>query len=111
MPTTRTAKLRFRYYRCCYMKGDETSNSPYDLSSFLKYVDSESLENRIQEIRDVKGRLEERLEFEHHPSVSVMRFMRLDENSDAYKVRLDAAAEHIDLQPNEYLGKKHFGTL
>lgn len=105
MPATKTAKLHFRYYRCYYMKGDETANIAYDLSPFLEYVESESLENRIQDIRGVKGRIEERLKFAHHPGVSVMRFMRLDENSDAYKVRLDAAAEHIDLDPDEYLGK------
>lgn len=105
MPTSKKTTLRFQYFRCCYFEGNEDTNHPYDLFPFWKSLEGESLTDRIKEFNGIKGRLEQCYRFPHHPNLLALRFMRLDEMSDAYTVKPDAAARHVDLEDDEYLGK------
>lgn len=93
--------IKFTYYEVITQENDK--EVLYDLNKWLDVITQKSLIERKETIGDVQGRLE---------TVSIIKnnfyalnFMRLDEASDAYKVKKDEKAEHIDLADDEYLGK------
>ena len=96
--------VKYQFYEVCCMAGKYETENLYDLSAWGDRVESLSLVDKIKDANGIKGRLESRLigvkgEYE------AFNFMRLDVLSNTYKVKEDTAAEHIDLELDEYIGK------
>lgn len=95
--------IKYQYYRLCTIKGDETTEVPFDLRYWIEQLQRIELEDRIREINDISGRLEDialvKDEF------YVLNFMRMDVISNTYILAPDTRARHVDLDENEYIGK------
>ena len=98
--------LRITYYRCLSENGD----ARYDLSPILTIINNSPLGNREITIRGIKGRLEKLKAVDDFPHLYAFCFMRMDNMSDAYRVKAYQEAEHLDLEEDEYLGTSTFGV-
>lgn len=93
--------IKFTYYEVVTQENDK--EVLYDLSNWLDIITQKPIETRKETIGAVQGRLEAVAIIEKN--FYALNFMRLDEASDAYKVKEDEKAEHIDLAEDEYLGR------
>lgn len=93
--------IKFTYYEVVTQENDK--EVLYDLRNWLDAITQKSIEARKETIGAVQGRLETVSIIENN--FYALNFMRLDEASDAYKVKEDEKAEHIDLADDEYLGR------
>lgn len=92
--------IKFTYYEVVTSaNGNEVL---YDLLIWLSKITSVTIENRIRLVNGVQGRLED---VKIINDFYALNFMRLDEASDAYKVKEADKAQHIDLEDDEYLGR------
>ena len=95
-------KIKFQYFEvCCFGKDGE--EELYDLKLWIEKMNQQSFEERTANVRGIKCRLED---FVKKETVGFygMRFMRLDELSNTYKIKERDAAKHIDLDDDEYIG-------
>lgn len=93
--------IKFTYYEVVSMVDDE--EVLYDLKYWLYKITDISIEDRKKLVNGVQGRLEDVKIIEEN--FYALNFMRLDEASDAYKVKDNDKAKHIDLEDDEYLGR------
>lgn len=76
----------------------------YDLRLWLVRIANKTLQERKKEMDSGdEGRLEDILRIQQN--FYALNFMKLDVASDAYKVKENSQAEHIDLDDDEYIGK------
>lgn len=100
----KTVTIKYQYYRLCTIIGTEQTEYSYDLREWITIVKNLALENRIKEIGDISGRLED-VALVHNKEFYVLNFMRLDVVSNTYVLAPETRARHVDLQENEYIGK------
>lgn len=95
--------IKYQYFRLCTIQGDDATDLPFDLRFWIEQLIGIRLEDRVKEINDINGRLEDvalvRDEF------YVLNFMRMDVVSNTYVLAPDRRARHVDLEENEYIGK------
>lgn len=96
--------IKYQYYQLCTIIGDETTEYTYDLKNWISTVNDLSLEDRIKEISEISGRLEDVARV-HNDEFYVLNFMRLDVVSNTYVLSPETRARHVDLEDNEYIGK------
>ena len=96
--------IKYQYYQLCTITGDEATEHLFDLESWIEKVYDLSLEERIKEISDISGRLED-IALVHNEEFYVLNFMRLDVVSNTYILAADTRARDVDLGENEYIGK------
>ncbi len=96
--------IKYQYYQLCTIIGDETTEYTYDLKEWIKSVNDVALEDRIKEISEITGRLEDVARV-HNDEFYVLNFMRLDVVSNTYVLSPETRARHVDLGENEYIGK------
>lgn len=93
--------IKFTYYEVVSLVNE--NEVLYDLLNWLYKISGITIENRIRLINGVQGRLEDVKIIGN--DFYALNFMRLDEASDAYKVKESNKAQHIDLDDDEYLGR------
>lgn len=93
--------IKFTYYEVVI----EIDNKEklYDLLFWFERISKLDIVQRKRTINDIQGRLENLTQIDEN--IYAVNFMRLDVSSDAYKVKDNRKAEHIDLEDDEYLGK------
>lgn len=96
--------IKYQYYQVCTIVGTEQTEYAYDLREWIGAIHDLSLEERIKEIGDISGRLED-VTLVHNDEFYALNFMRLDVISNTYVLAPETRARHIDLQENEYIGK------
>lgn len=96
--------IKYQFYEVCCMAGDSETENLYDLSAWGDKVNVLSLADKIKQANGITGRLESRL-IGVKGMYEAYNFMRLDVVSNTYKVKENTAAEHIDLENDEYIGK------
>ena len=96
--------IKYQYYQLCTIMGDETTEYTYDLREWIGKVNELSLEERIKELSEISGRLED-VGLVCNDEFYVLNFMRLDVVSNTYVLEPDTRARHVDLGENEYIGK------
>lgn len=94
-------QIKFTYYEVITQENDK--EVLYDLNIWLNKITQKPIAERKEIVGYVQGRLEAVSIIENN--FYALNFMRLDEASDAYKVKEDEKAEHIDLADDEYLGR------
>lgn len=104
----KTKKLRFQYFKVLYMEGADDNAREYDIEGLLKEIAEKELDERVATIRQIRGRLEEMKLVPGEDHLYALRFMRLDDTSNDYKVKLNKPAEHVDLGDDEFLGRNTF---
>lgn len=97
-------KINCKYYQVREMVDDEITDNIYDLQTWIAEIASMDLGDRNRDLDNIKGRLEEVTRFKYG-NVYAMNFMRFDDISTSYKLSEFDAAEHIDLEENEYIAK------
>lgn len=75
-----------------------------DLSPWINAICSRGLEDRLCDVMDTKGRLEDICSMENAQYIA-LNFMRMDENCNSYIVPQQRKAKHIDLEDDQYMGK------
>ena len=50
--------IKYQYFRLCTIDGDDTTDFSFDLRPWINRLVDMKLENRIKEISDISGRLE-----------------------------------------------------
>lgn len=95
--------IKYQYYQLCTIVDDEATEYTYDLREWIDKMFGLSLEDRIKETGDIKGRLETIGLV--HDEFYALNFMRLDVVSNTYILAPDTQAKHVDLGENEYIGK------
>lgn len=103
MPNRRVV-VKYQFYEVCCMDGDAETENLYDLSSWANRLRNVSLVDRLKTTNGIKGRLED-VSMVRMDQFEAYNFMRLDELSNTYKVKVGDVAEHIDLEDDEYIGK------
>lgn len=96
--------IKYQYYQVCTIVGTEQTEYIYDLREWIETLHNLSLEERIKEIGDISGRLED-VVLVHNNEFYALNFMRLDVVSNTYVLAPETRARHVDLQENEYIGK------
>lgn len=96
----RKKSIKFTYYEVVTLSNEK--EVLYDLLTWLYKISDITIESRIRLVNGVQGRLED---VKIIDDFYALNFMRLDEASDAYKVKEAVKAEHIDLAEDEYLGR------
>lgn len=102
-------KNRVKKSKCTYFEvvstNEETGDEElYDLRLWLARINGVTLADRKKEMNSGdEGRLERILAIQQ--GIYALNFMKLDVASDAYKVKENEKAEHIDLKDDEYIGK------
>lgn len=104
MAIPRRANIRFQYFEACCLEGDQKTEQLFPLELWIDQMEKTPLERRIREEIGIKGRLDD-IGLTTPSEYYGLNFMRMDEISDAYKVKENAQAEHIDLAPDEYMGR------
>lgn len=104
MPKTKRASIIFQYFQVCCMDGDEVTERLFPLSDWINQMVDTDLDARNTQLPNIFGRLDD-IKNTSPNNFYGFDFMRMDEISDAYKVKEDSKAEHIDLDPDEYMGK------
>lgn len=97
-------KVKYQYFRVVGMDGD--NDIAYDLKNWINRVwfDITTRKEQLKMVNGIQGRIEEVIKFENDPFYA-LNFMRVNTNSNTYKVTEEDVAEHIDLEDDEYLGK------
>ncbi len=49
--------IKYQYFRLCTIAGDETTDLPFDLRSWINNLVDMKLEDRIKEINEISGRV------------------------------------------------------
>lgn len=93
--------IKFTYYEV--VTEVDNSEKLYDLLFWFERISLLNISQRKLTINTIQGRLESIKKID--VNIYAMNFMRLDVSSDAYKVKDDKRAEHIDLEDDEYLGR------
>lgn len=97
------AKIKFQYFEvCCF--GEDGKEELYDLKLWIEKINQQSFEERAINVRGIKCRLEDFAK-KKITGFYGMRFMRLDELSNTYKIKEKSPAKHIDLDDDEYIGR------
>lgn len=101
-------KNKIKKIKCTYFQvvsiNEDDEEELYDLRLWLNRIVGKSLQERKKEMDSgYDGRLENVIRIQQN--LYALNFMKLDVASDAYKVKEDAHAEHIDLEDDEYIGK------
>ena len=104
MAAPRRANIRFQYYEVCCLEGDQKTEQLFPLEVWIDQMERTPLEHRIRDEVSIKGRLDD-IGLTRPSEYYGLNFMRMDEVSDAYKVKENAQARHIDLDPDEYMGR------
>ncbi len=96
--------IKYQYFEVCCMDGDDRTEMLYNLEGWVHRINTIPLPVRLKDVNGIKGRIEnvDRLLDDQYISLN---FMRLEELSNTYKVKENTAAEHIDLELDEYIGK------
>ncbi len=95
--------IKYQYFKLCTIQGEDTTDLPFDLRPWLEQLTEIDLENRIKEINEIYGRLEDIALVKD--DFYVLNFMRMDVVSNTYILAPDTRARHVDLDENEYIGK------
>lgn len=95
--------IKYQYFQLCTIQGDDTTDLPFDLRPWIERLIDIGLEDRIQEINDISGRLEDIALV--NVELYALNFMRMDVVSNTYVLAPDTRARHVDLDENEYIGK------
>lgn len=97
-------KITCKYYKVCELKNSDVTDNLFDLRSWITGIRTKTLEGRFKDVDGVRGRLEnvDRLGTE---TLFSLNFMRFDDVSTTYKLNAIEPAEHIDLEPDEYIAK------
>ena len=95
--------IKYQYFQLCTIQGDDTTDLPFDLRPWIERLVHIGLEDRIQEINDISGRLEDIALV--NGELYALNFMRMDVVSNTYVLAPDTRARHVDLDENEYIGK------
>jgi len=95
--------IKYQYYRVCTIRGNDTMDLPFDLRPWIAMLNDIGLEDRIKEINEIRGRLEEIVLVQNE--FYALNFMRMDVISNTYVLAPDTRARHVDLHENEYIGK------
>ena len=95
--------IKYQYFRLCTIAEDETTDLPFDLRPWIDNLFDMKLEDRIKEINEISGRLEniDLVKNEFY----ALNFMRMDVVSNTYVLASDTGARHVDLDENEYIVK------
>lgn len=97
------SKIKFQYFEvCCF--GENGKEELYDLKLWIEKISPLAYEERALTVRGNKCRLENFVKKEPFGFYG-MRFMKLDELSNTYKIKEKAPAKHIDLDDDEYIGR------
>lgn len=96
--------IKYQYYQLCTIIGTEQTEYAYDLREWIEMLNGLALEERIKDINDISGRLED-IALVHNREFYVLNFMRLDVVSNTYVLAPETRARHVDLGENEYIGK------
>ncbi len=96
-------KVKFNYFEVVSINEETKAEELYDLRLWISKIMNIDIEERIKNINGIEGRIESILLFDKR--YYALNFMRLDSASDAYKVKENAKAEHIDLADDEYIGR------
>lgn len=104
MARASSVTVRCQYFQPCCFEGDEKTERLFDLQNWIDDVEKMSIEDRVRNVNGVKGRLESIYLTSDHQFYA-FNFMRMDDYSDAYKLKESKAAEHIELEDDEYLGR------
>ncbi|MDO4318306.1 MAG: hypothetical protein Q4C48_08900 [Lachnospiraceae bacterium] len=75
-----------------------------DLTQWISRIYNMGLEERLCDVLDTKGRLEDICLVENNQYIA-LNFMRMDENSNSYIVPQQGKAKHIDLEDDQFMGK------
>lgn len=95
--------VKFQYFQVCCIEGDQKTEQLFDLQHWINYMNKLQLSDRVKDLNGVKGRLENIMTTEHE--FYALNFMRMNDYSDAYRIKEDAVAEEINLEEDEYLGR------
>ena len=95
--------IKYQSFRLCTIDGDDTTDFSFDLRPWINRLVDMKLENRIKEISDISGRLENVASVNRE--FYALNFMRMDVVSNTYVLASDTSARHVDLDENEYIGK------
>lgn len=93
--------IKFTYYEV--VKEVDNVEKLYDLLFWLERINLLNIFQRKKTVNNIQGRLENVKKIDDN--IYAFNFMRLDVSSDAYKVKDNERAEHIDLEDDEYLGR------
>lgn len=104
MAGSSSVTVKCQYFQACCLEGDEKTERLFDLQNWINDVEQMSIEDRIRNVNNVRGRLESIYITSDHKFYA-LNFMRMDDYSDAYKLKESKAAEHIELEDDEYLGR------
>lgn len=102
----RKVKVKCRYYQVREQRDGEATNNLYDLRPWLKEMSGKTFVEKCKEANGIKGRLEDVVCI-GGTEIYALNFMRLDEVSNSYKVKIANPAEHIDIDvsADEYIAK------
>lgn len=105
MPKSKRVKAKFQYFQACCLTGGEGEEELFDLFEWIDIFSRKPIGKRALEVNGVKGRLERTLPISHY-GFYALSFMRMDELSDTYTMKEDSQAKHVDLEEDEYIGKR-----
>lgn len=98
-------KMKFQYYEVCCL-GENGKEELYDLKRWIEKLSPQTYEAKKINVRGIQCRLED---FVRKKVADInfyaMRFMRMDELSNTYIIKEKAAAKHIGLNVDEYIGR------
>lgn len=102
----KTVNIKCKYYQLREVRNGEITENLYDLRQWMDDIEEIPLEQRIRNVNNIVGRLEEQVVI-GDTECYVLNFMRMDEVSTVYKVKGNRPAEHvdIDIESNEYIAK------
>ena len=95
--------IKYQYFQLCTIRGEDTTDVPFDLRPWIEQMIDIGLEDRTKEINEIYGRLEDIALVKNE--FYVLNFMRMDVVSNTYILAPDTRARHVDLEENEYIGK------
>lgn len=105
MPKSKRVKAKFLYFQACCLSGNNGEEELFDLLEWINGFAQKPIKERALDVNGVKGRLERTLPISNY-GFYALSFMRMDELSDTYTMKTDAQAKHVDLDEDEYIGKR-----
>lgn len=96
--------IEFQYFEVCCLDDVTKTEFRYDLQRWIKMMIARSLDARVQDVNNIKGRLEN-IDLVASDEFYILNFMRMDEISNTYIVKEAERAQHIDLEDDEYIGR------
>ncbi len=102
----RSVSIKCRYYQVREWKDDNVTDCLFDLRPWLGAMATKTFIEKYKETNNVKGRLEDQARI-GGTEIYALNFMRMDEVSTSYKLKIGNPAEHIDIDVNadEYIAK------